>query len=292
MGGTTAVDVHVDFLGGWLTQFYPAAQHPDNIGGFERITPESGSYLTWNSLTLGGKGEIPKTDSPVWTAPRAVDAALVSTPGGENEKFLFYRGVANLDSPLRVTRGSDNMLQIRSQFGFQAAEPMPVRDLWLAEFRDGKCAFRVLEPLAGEQKSISTQGSFAEAEFTEGNLKALRAAMQAALVREGLYGDEAAAVLNTWQLSYFKSGGTRLFFLVPRAWTDRVLPLHISGEPAITRVMVGRIEIVSPQQREILAKLSSAPSMPDFFLLGRFKAALVLDEAKRHPERHAGDIHQ
>ena len=33
-----------------------------------------------------------------------------------------------------------------------------------------------------------------------------------ALVAEGLYTDEARALLNTWELSYFKSTGLRVFF--------------------------------------------------------------------------------
>ena len=73
----------------------------------------------------------------------------------------------------------------------------------------------------------------------------------------GLFADEADALLNTWEVSYFKSAGLRLFFLVPRAWTDRVLPLTISGAPPTTRVMVGRIELVTPQQRALLANIAA-----------------------------------
>ena len=301
------VDVHVDFLHGLLTQFYPTALFPHNAS-FGGITPQTEGWLTWKSVSLGGTGDVPKTDAQVWTAPRAVGSALVTTPEGEREKFLFYRGVGNLDSPLRVTRSSGGRLQIRSQFGFESADPMTVSELWLAEFRDGgKCAFRALEPLSGQPASVSTQGSFAEEDFTTGNLSLLRTAMQTALVRDGLYPDEAAAVLNTWELSYFKSGGMRLFFLVPRAWTDHFLPLQISGQTDITRVMVGRIELVSPNQRAALSRLSIAPSrqdylapgcfrgqlspylmdafhsQKDYLALGRFRAALLLDEEKHRP---------
>jgi len=40
--------------------------------------------------------------------------------------------------------------------------------------------------------------------------------MNAGLVGEGLNPDEADALLNTWDASYFRSHGMRLFFLVPR----------------------------------------------------------------------------
>src|SRR3954464_13094300 len=83
-------------------------------------------------------------------------------------------------------------------------------------------------------------------------VKNLRDEMKAALIEDGLFTDEAEALLSTWELSYFKSGGTRLFFMVPRAWTDHYLPLKISTPCEMVRTMVGRIEIVTPQQRELL----------------------------------------
>src|SRR5437867_1443665 len=72
------------------------------------------------------------------------------------------------------------------------------------------------------------------------------AAMKEALIGEGLCADEADALLNTWELSYFKSPGLRFFFMVPRAWADRVLPLEVSPKMEIRRALVGRIEIVTP----------------------------------------------
>jgi hypothetical protein len=47
-------------------------------------------------------------------------------------------------------------------------------------------------------------------------------------VANGLFADEAQALLDTWEISYFKSAGLRVFFIVPRAWTDYYLPLKVS----------------------------------------------------------------
>jgi hypothetical protein len=82
--------------------------------------------------------------------------------------------------------------------------------------------------------------------------------MHQALISDGLYADEATAMLSTWQRAYFTSAGLRLFYVVPRAWTDAVLPLTISGEPDITRVMIGRVELISDKQRDALDKLAKA----------------------------------
>ena len=67
-------------------------------------------------------------------------------------------------------------------------------------------------------------------------------------------------MLRTWELSYFKSPGLRYFYVAPKSWVDKVLPLKITGAPTnITRVMVGRIELISPAQRATLARLAVGP---------------------------------
>jgi hypothetical protein len=136
------------------------------------------------------------------------------------------------------------------------------------------------------------------------NLCQLRTEMRVALQEEGLYLDEAEALLNTWELSYFKSAGLRLFFMVPRAWTDSHLPLEISVPCEIKRAMVGRLELVTPEQRILLKQLTLAPvpakswayyemsgsrtilrgaMPPAYHDLGRFRNALLLDEYEVHP---------
>ena len=45
-----------------------------------------------------------------------------------------------------------------------------------------------------------------------------------ALERTGLTADESQAMVKTWTKSYFKSEGLRLLYVVPRAWTDGLLP--------------------------------------------------------------------
>ena len=91
-------------------------------------------------------------------------------------------------------------------------------------------------------------------------MAALRLELHAALVADGLFADEAHALLNTWDASYFQAPGQRLFFLVPRGWTDRVLPLSISVPAVVTRSMMGRIEVVSPAQREAITTISAGPA--------------------------------
>jgi hypothetical protein len=281
------VNVHVDFLGGWLTQFYPNAEHPKLPAGMRRLSGDTTSSLEWQKIELGGNGDGPKTSSHVWTAPRAVEAALVTTPAGEKERFLFYRGVGHLDSPVRVERHGKE-LQLNGQPGMGSANGAPLRELWLAEFRPGgKCAFHKVPALTlgspSDAGAVAVAGEFSDDEFSTENLSKLKHEMHTALVDNGLYADEALAVLNTWEASYFQSGGQRLLYMVPKEWVARCLPLQISAECEVSRVMVGRIELISPRQRELLNRLSVAPKVEDYAALGRFRSALLLHEQAVRP---------
>ena len=161
--------------------------------------------------------------------------------------------------------------------------------------------------------------------YQKNELTVVRQQIHAALVEDGLFDDEATALLDTWQRAYFTSPGLRLFFLVPRAWTDHYLPLRISAPNTLTRVMMGRIELISPRQRAALKRLAATKlgnpewfrklqaqhgnsravrdlyagrtiigelpvqPPPDYELyleLGRFRNALLLDAARRHPSKN------
>src|SRR6185369_2940939 len=270
-GTTSTVDVNVRFNGGWLSEFYPKAELTGmdrDTNGAPRFGPlrsDSITGLTWAGLKVGGDWPMIETSEHVWTSPRAVDAAEVQTAEKEAERFLFYRGVAHIDAPIRVVRNRDelylysNLFENEKRFGIQ--------NLWLVDIRrDGKIAFRTLPPTtfypylkpdAADKATRHTAATFPDNEFSTDNLDKLKASLKAALIADGLYDDEAQALLNTWQVSYFKSPGLRLFFLVPREWTDHYLPLSVSVPADVNRVMVGRIELVTPEQRERLRTLSN-----------------------------------
>jgi hypothetical protein len=47
----------------------------------------------------------------------------------------------------------------------------------------------------------------------------------------------------------------RLFYVVPRALTDKTLPLTLEPEPAeLVRVLVGRTEIITPEMEQLIRK--------------------------------------
>jgi hypothetical protein len=334
------VSVRVEFRGGWLSEFYPDAEvnapglKPNGMV-FGPLHSETMSTLAWNHLEVGGDWAGPTTDQHVWATPRAVRASAVRNAAGEAERFLFYRGVAHIDAPIAVSRDEHTAtLTLRSRCPAEVAsrQGLAVKWLWLVDIRpEGMVAFRTgpAVTLGGETKVLqSISARFALSDYSAANGDKLRGSLRAALVGDGLYDDEAWALLNTWELSYFKSPGMRLFFLVPRAWTDYYLPLDVSEPAQITRVMVGRIELVTPEQRDYLREIAnmeprrigaeaeelhrnfygrintnqgelskvnagqeslaafgvSVPrSYQRYLALGRFRNALVLEEAARHP---------
>ena len=71
-------------------------------------------------------------------------------------------------------------------------------------------------------------------------------------------------MLNTWEASYFRRPGLRVFFMVPRTWTDATLPLKVKAgdlteKMVVERAMIGRIELVTPAQRDRLLKITRTP---------------------------------
>lgn len=304
------MDVRAGFRGGWLTEFYPDAavdapdmwvRLPEDVllpGGIDERTFGS---LEWKGLRIGVDGRGPETGQELWLAPRRVSAATVGTPKGEREKYLFYRGVGQVDAMLRVYRSGDGQwLEIRRQPfadpGAFAGEV--IGGAWLAHIRgDGSSAFLNIGSLGlgdGTAEVLArVPASFAESDFAPGNLESLRQEMHAALVAEGLFDDEAAAMLDTWREAYFHTPGLRLFFTVPQAWTDHYLPLEFSAPVELTRIMVGRIEVVTPEQRELLAGIASRPGteFPEAELIRLFYAESgENEESETHRRLRLGEM--
>lgn len=264
-------DISVQFRGGWLTEFYPRAEA--NARGlkegqfdFGELTSQTTSSLAWNAIKLGGQAAGPATDSPVWLAPRRVGAANVTAAGGESERYLFYRGIGKLHAPLRaVMDRQSGQLALHANFDevLSSRQSEQIPSLWLVQVRsDRRCAVRTISGFSVSSDSSAELAKlsyrFQPSEFRDDSQQRLITEMRAALVADGLYADEANALLTTWQKSYFHSPGLRLFYLVPRVWTDHYLPLTVSGEAKTERVMVGRLELISDEQRSLLDRMANS----------------------------------
>jgi hypothetical protein len=81
----------------------------------------------------------------------------------------------------------------------------------------------------------------------------------------------------------------RLFFLLPQEWTDTVLPLKVSESADIERVMIGRIELVTPEQRELLSRIGAYPSHSQKWFYETFEKMSEKDQSLARAELLAGN---
>ena len=263
---TDPIDVSVRFRGGVINEFYPSAavsvaldrrriqaKYADGV-----ITEWNGDVLNnyvvgsleWKGLRLHDTVVAPLTHSEIWLAPRAVNSVSVFSPeAAEGEQYLFYRGVAHLDSLLatKTSRGSVD-LSAPAHLTWLASATVTIPNIWLVDVRlDGVIAFRSAPAVTltkeNEGERLATVKRFANSDYTAEGATRLRAEMKKALIAQGLFADEAEAMLNTWKTSYFQKPGLRVFYIVPRAWTDYFLPLEFSVPARVTRVIVGRVDL-------------------------------------------------
>jgi hypothetical protein len=129
----------------------------------------------------------------------------------------------------------------------------PLTDLFVYEVvKDSARIWEIGALNVGAAQSITLNGKTTREPLAAVRQK-LATAMEAALTRAGLYPREAAAMVKTWDDAWFAEPGLRVLYVLPRAWTDRVLPLKLEPAPsAIERVMVGRAELITPEMERSL----------------------------------------
>jgi hypothetical protein len=227
-------DVEVQFRGGILNEFYPAAEANVRVDNsriadkiqagalrgysFDVLNNYVVSSLKWQGVRIHDTVVAPLTDNPVWIAPREVQAGSVFIPdAGEGERYIFYRGVAHLDALLQ-TKVSAGQVRLSAPplLTWLDAPAATLPGVWLADIRvDGVVAFREHGPLTITREKPGAElgrvKRFGAGDYTAEGAKQLRASLKRALLRQGLYSDEAEAMLNTWKVSYFEKPGLRVF---------------------------------------------------------------------------------
>jgi hypothetical protein len=255
-------DVNVFFRGGVINEFFPNAVASQDID-FGHLQMKSAvgvkwdgrlnnvvrGKLEWKDVELAEKGSVPETNNPVWLAPRAVKSAFVKV-GNETENYLFYRGVAHLDSLIRTEIGPDRKIKFYtfSAFPVLNKQESVIPKVWIANIISPQVlAFRELSHLRltkdlGKIVSESTL-NFQSKEFSERAHGNLKNSIRSALIQSGLFENEANAMIETWKEPYFSAPGTRIFYIVPREWIDYYLPLTFSVPTELKRVLVGRVDL-------------------------------------------------
>ncbi len=286
------VNVSVDFPQGFLTEFYPPVRKllpPAELGeagmtnarldwGQVRLIPEDEFDRTIGAeAAKAGRSAIPLVSGDDhYGHARATDSAIVefANPEGHGthyEKFLFYRGLGNFDQPAKL------MAQGGGKFALQNDGEQDLPHVFLVEIAGHKVRYSYY-PAAKAKATLSM-----EIATESSSIDAVADAMARSLVEAGLFEKEARSMVNTWRSSWFTESGTRVLYMLPQTWTEALIPLKIDPQPESTlRVMVGRLEAMTPEQEKELAKLieSDTPeavvaAAPNNVLgrLGRFASA-------------------
>lgn len=263
------VDVRVDFPSGLVTEWYPAASAFGPMFVTNPFLNDSDdSHAEWKGLRILARGATPPAfphegkPSHYYPAREARANPILTTRGlgrstdgaGETENHLFYRGVANFTTPLRVSQPADAIV-------VENTGREPLSDLFIWSARGTTASLVPIRSLAPGESTRSTGLT----DRLEGDRTRLttefKSRLQQSLTRAGLNSDEAHAMIQTWADSWFDEDGTRVLYLVPRPFTDRILPLRLNPAPAkLERVFVGRAELLT---RDIEQKASSLAA--DFF---------------------------
>lgn len=231
----TTVRVLVHFHHGLITEWYPpAAVSQAAVSAALLRAPNEVSAIEWPNVrvTPAAQPAFPvEREQSHYYAARNTDASSVSV-GGQHERFLFYRGVADFDAPLSAAVLDAKRVVVKDL----TSSEIPA--VILFERRGSKIGFRVVGAMSGERtiSGLTLDGSIAE----------LRLALEQVLVSNGLTAKEASAMIETWRDSWFEEG-SRVFYVVPRRTVDEILALEVAPTPShVTRVFVGRMEVLTP----------------------------------------------
>lgn len=245
-GDASKVDVTVQFPRGLITEWFPeAAEMSPPIGGAAAM---AGGSMRWSvELIDRPRGPFVPEDS-VWAPSRRVASRGVRAAGVE-EQFIFYRGLGAFERPVFVEPGLTSLPSIPIRNA--SSEDLPAAFL-LSVDESGGAVVNLGKIAAGE----TARAELPQAkEPLENYPVEARAALARALEESGLYADEARAMVDTWNHSYFLNPGTRVLYIAPRSWADELLPIQITPAPKeLVRTLVGRIEVLLPEEEQRIVR--------------------------------------
>ncbi len=280
--------VKVNFAKGVITEWYPHASRVEpmtNLFDGSLYQAHGDGSIAWDTVTVAPslRAEFPRGEREShYYAARMTSATplRVKTPTGEQEeKFLFYRGVSTFRVPISAKVTADSKVQVENR----GEEEIP--NAILFERRGEKVGYRMGGSVERE--------TVLEPPELNARVEDLGRELEGMLVEQGLYQDEAHAMIETWRGSWFEEG-SRLFYIVPAKFVDEILALSIHPAPAqIARVFVGRLELVTPATEKAVEEAFAAHDQTTLEKYGRFLEpilqTLIAKEANPSRARKFGE---
>jgi hypothetical protein len=279
------VSVKVDFAKGLITEWYPHASERTPAASNTPTPPGrlfeqafAGGSISWNSITLDPSlaPNFPREAAPsryyAARATAAIPLRVATANGTETEKFLFYRGVSAFEVPIAATT-TDGKITARD------LTTQPIPEVILFERRGDKVGYRIGGALS--------DGATLELPELTANVDLLETELRAMLIRQGLYPDEASAMVATWRDSWFEEG-SRLIYAVPAQFVNSILPLDIDPTPAHTvRVFVGRTELITPATEQAVEAALKTQDDTTLAKYGRFLTPIFEEIVRRKDKTDA-----
>ncbi|MGZ3788270.1 MAG: hypothetical protein ACXVLQ_07085 [Bacteriovorax sp.] len=267
------VTIDVGFPQGIISQTFPAPvmSSPLAVPGV-RLT---NGFARFNVDVLTKSEEkIPYVDPHnIYFYARNVKANTIKSKN-EAEKFIFYRGLGKFETKLSVSSKNGSVrIQNSSDKKIPAAFLVDINN-------DGGAILSLGDFKAKENKLISDKNVLSlkstHKNFSEFKKRA-KAKLLKALVANGLYTDEAEAMVNTWEHGYFRTKGLRVLYVLNRDEVESILPMNVTPRPSeLNRVFVGRIEVLlDTEENEILTQILKERSEFDILGLGRFAPSII-----------------
>jgi len=277
------VDVTVRFPQGKMTEWYPRA---DEVGPTyttnlqpRAITEQMLHWPAVHVLATADGVTLPEDKhGSHYYAARETDSATLRVDAGvtnssnQFEKFLFYRGVGSFNAPLKASMSDDATVTVENT----GSEPL--HDLFVLEVNQGKARLVHLKTLRkNEKQNVRLDSASEDISIVTTRISS---ELASALTQQNLYPRESAAMVKTWKDSWFEEEGIRVLYLLPRKWTDEILPMQLQPQPReLVRVMVGRAEVISPKTETELGTAVVKMSNGDFD--AKVQVRRALDRAGR-----------
>lgn len=274
----TTVSARVGFADGVITEWYPHASHvepnpqkPLDPAALYHWLEVDGS-IEWDAVSVepGLAAQFPSDGSESrYYAARETSAAplVVKTASGtlQQEKFLFYRGVSAFHVPVAAQSTGDGKVLVRNLGHAQ------IPGVILFERRGDRLGYRLAGTLESEVMLDPPE--------LNSTVESVSEDLESVLIEQGLYPDEARAMVATWRNAWFEEG-SRVLYIVPRAFVDEVLPLSVRPAPSQTvRVFVGRMELITPATEQAVEKALATHDRRTIQKYGRFLEP-ILDQLK------------
>jgi hypothetical protein len=281
------VSVQVRFAKGVITEWYPRATRvePDALYDGSVTQARSDGSIGWDSVTLLpsiGSG-FPKEagENHYYAARQTTSTSLRvhTSVSDQHEKFLFYRGVSVFPVPIWAfvmpTSAGSGASGYEVRIENRNANEIPCTILF--ERRGNKLGYRVGGAVRKE--------SMVDAPELTGTFDSLARELEGVLVAQGLFHNEAQAMVETWRDSWFEEG-SRLLYIVPEKFVNAILPLTINPAPEQTvRVFVGRLELITPETQRAVEQAFARHDQATQQKYGRFLEPILQSMMKTEPDR-------